>query len=47
MSGLTSVFGPEVLDAEMLMDERLAIFVERLMRRDQRITVTSRKEFWT
>ena len=37
----------EVLDAEMLMDERLAIFVERLMRRDQRITVRSRKEFWT
>ncbi len=37
----------KILDAEMLANERLAIFVERLMRSDGRIAARSRKEFWT
>lgn len=37
----------KILDAEMLANERLAIFVERLQRRDHRTMSRSHKEFWT
>ena len=37
----------KISDAEMLANERLAIFVEQLQRRDHRIISRSHKEFWT
>ena len=37
----------EILNAELATEERLAIFVERMMRRARRTAGRSRKEFWT
>ena len=36
----------EILNAEIATEERLAIFVERMMRSDRRTAGRSRKEFW-
>jgi hypothetical protein len=36
----------KIMDAEMLAEERLAVFVDRLLPSDRRIARRSRKEFW-